>query len=139
MLQGLTVERELKQNDLAKWASGERAAKPKVDEVLVWANFLPAWFFFGLKWFIIFGAFYKLQNDLALEDKVLDDKIIQLVWIQFIAFSLFGLVQSVQVYGWTAKKGNFAQAPFVQFEKTFIVLSFLAKAALGFSVARILT
>ncbi len=139
MLQGLTVERELKQNDLAKWAANDVKVKPKVDNILIWANFAPAWFFFGLKWFIIFGAFNKLQSDLEKEGKTLDSKIIQLVWIQFIAFSLFGVIQSFQVYGWATKRGNFAQVPYVEFEKAYIILSLVAKAALGFSVARILT
>ena len=137
MLQGLTVERELKQNELALWSQGH-GSKPEIDQVLVWANFAPAWLFFGLKWFIIFGAFFKLKADLEDEGKTLDPKITQLVWIQFIAFSLFGVIQTIQVYGWSTKRGNFSQVPYIQFEKAYIFLSLVAKAALGISVARLL-
>jgi hypothetical protein len=138
MLQGLTVERELHQNEIAKWAAG-RGERPEIDPVLVWFNFGPAWFFFALKWFLIWTAFLKLQSDLKAEGKPLDPKITQLVSIQFVAFSLFGLVQSVQVLGWaSSKRGHWAQVRYENYEKAYISLSLLAKAALGISVARLL-
>lgn len=139
MLQGLTVERELKQNELAKWSRGRSSKKPDVDSVLIWANFAPAWFFFGIKWYIIWSAYLKLRSDLKSAGKEIDPKITQLVLIQFIAFSLFGVVQSIQVYGWTAPRGNWSsRQTYETFEKMYISLSFLAKAALGISVARLL-
>ena len=139
MLQGLTVERELKQNQLELWATGQSPYKPDVDAVLIWANFAPAWFFFGIKWFIIFNAYLKLRNDLKNDGKTIDPKITQLVITQFIAFSLFGVVQSVQIYGWTTQKGNWSsRQAYITFEKMYIGLSFVAKAALGLSVARLL-
>jgi hypothetical protein len=140
MLQGLTVERELKQNALAKWSSGQSSKKPDIDAVLVVANFVPAWFFFGIKWYIIWSAYLKLRSDLKDASKTIDPKITDLVLIQFIAFSLFGIVQSIQVYGWTASRGNWSsRQSYETFEKMYISLSFLAKAALGISVARLLS
>ena len=139
MLQGLTVERELKQNQLAAYSAG-LAPRPNVDNVLIWANFAPAWFFFGIKWFIIFNAYLKLKNDLKNESpsKTIDPKITQLVVSQFILFSLFGVVQSVQIYGWAFKGSWSSRQAYITFEKMYIGLSFVAKAALGLSVARLL-
>lgn len=139
MLQGLTVERELHQNELSRWNNCKISKKPYVDEVLIWANFAPAWLFFGLKWFIIWNAYFQLRNDLKVNNKTIDRKITDLVVVQFIGFTLFGIVQSAQVYGWTAARGNtFGRQTYVTYEKAYIVLSFLAKAALGLSVARLL-
>lgn len=137
MLQGLTVEREIHQNALAAWASFQ-APKPDIDPVLVWANFLPAWFFFGLKWFIIFHAYNVLKKQLKEEGKTIDPKITQLVFIQFACFSVFGIIQTCQIYGWWTKtRGHWSQGRFIMYEKAYIVMSFLAKALLGFSVARL--
>ena len=138
MFQGLTTERALHQNAIAKWAEGLRA-KPKDDAIIIWANFAPAWLFFALKWFIILNAFFVLDSELKDAGKAIDPRITQLVWIQFVGFSLFGVVQSIQVYGWAGPYKNFAQVPYVAYEKAYIVLSFLAKAALGISVARLLS
>jgi len=139
MFQGLTTERALHQNAIAAYASGERKTRPNDDAVIVWANFAPAWLFFALKWFIILNAFFVLETELKAAGKHIDPRITQLVWIQFVAFSLFGLVQSVQVYGWIGPTGNFAQTRYEAYEKAYIVLSFVAKAALGISVARLLS
>lgn len=140
MLQGLTVERELKQNLLSSWStSSGQKEKPYVDSVLIWANFAPAWFFFGIKWFIIFNAYLKLRSDLKKQNLTIDPKITQLVVSQFIAFSLFGVVQSIQIYSWTAPRGSWSsRQAYITFEKMYIGLSFVAKAALGLSVARLL-
>jgi hypothetical protein len=131
MLQGLTVERELHQNDLAK-------GKPvQIDPALVWFNFLPAWFFFGLKWYIIWSAYFQLQSDLKAEGKTLDSRIQRLVTIQFIGFTCFGIIQSAQVSGWS-NKTRFRKYTYEAYEKAYIFLSFVVKAALGISVASLL-
>jgi hypothetical protein len=138
MFQGLTTERALHQNAIAKYSEGLRG-KPKDDAIIVWANFLPAWLFFGLKWFIILNAYFVLDNELKAAGKAIDPRITQLVWIQFVGFSLFGIVQTVQVYGWVGPYRNFAATTYDYYEKAYIVLSFVAKAALGISVARLLS
>lgn len=140
MLQGLTVERELQQNATAAWASGAVSKRPTVDPVLVWFNFAPAWFFFALKWYIIWNAYLILKQDLDAAGRPLDPRITELVTIQFVGFTLFGVIQSFQVYGWvTNTRGHWTQAPYIGYEKAYIVLSLVVKAALGLSVARLLS
>ena len=140
MFQGLTVERELKQNALARWSNGDTSKKPDVDHILVWANFAPAWFFFGIKWYIIWSAYLKLRSELKEAGKPISSKITDLVLIQFVAFALFGVIQTIQVLGWNGPRGNWSsRQPYETFEKLYISLSFLAKAALGISVAGLLS
>lgn len=131
MLQGLTVERELHQNALAK------GKQPSIDPVLIWFNFAPAWLFFGIKWYIIWSAYFQLQSDLKADGKVLDSRIQRLVTIQFIGFTLFGLLQTLQVSGWS-NKTRFRTLRYESYEKAYIGLSFVVKAALGLSVASLL-
>jgi hypothetical protein len=139
MLQGLTVERELHQNELASWSSGRSKSRPTVDPYLVWFNFFPAWFFFALKWYIIWNSYATLKADLEAAGQPLDPRITDLVWIQFVAFVSFGVVQAVQVYSWQRREpGHWSQASYVAYEKAYIALSFVAKFALGLSVARLL-
>jgi len=137
MFQGLTTERALHQNAIWDYSKGLRNA-PKDDAIIVWANFAPAWLFFALKWFIILNAYFVLDTELKAAGKAIDPRITQLVWIQFVGFSLFGIVQTVQIYGWIGPYRNFAATSYVAYEKAYIVLSFLAKVALGISVARLL-
>jgi hypothetical protein len=138
MFQGFTIERELLQNDLARWSTGKLSTKPKEDIVVVMANLAPAWILFALKWFIIVNAWIILRQELEADDKTLDSRVTALVFTQLVGFTLFGVVQTLQVIGWTQKRGSSLQAPYMQFEKAYIVLSFVAKCALGFSVARLL-
>jgi hypothetical protein len=142
MLQGLTVEREIQQNTFADWTrKGSKNDKPDIDPVMVWSNFAPAWFFFALKWYIIFNAYLQLKRELKEQNKDLDPRISQLVLIQFVAFTLFGIVQTAQVYSWVSisSSSKKPKAPYyITYEKAYIALSFVAKAALGISVARLL-
>lgn len=131
MLQGLTVERELHQNALAA------GKKLDVDPILIWFNFLPAWLFFGLKWYIIWSAYFQLQSDLKDDGKVLDSRIQRLVTTQFIGFALFGVLQTLQVSGWS-NHTRFSTYRYAVYEKAYILLSFVVKAALGISVASLL-
>ena len=139
MLQGLTVERELHQNALASWASRKTQQKPNIDAVLVWANFIPAWIFFGIKWYIIWNAYFELKRQLENDGKTIDKRITELVFIQFLGFTAFGIIQSVQVYSWVySGRGHWTQSFYINYEKAYIALSFIVKAALGISVARLL-
>ena len=131
MLQGLTIERELHQNRLAA------GKKLNVDPILIWFNFLPAWFFFGLKWYIIWSAYFQMSSDLKAEGKELDSRIQRLVWTQFVGFSLFGVLQTLQVSGWS-NNTRFKTYRYEVYEKAYIALSFVVKAALGVSVASLL-
>lgn len=139
MLQGLTVERELHQNELAMWASRKTEIKPATDSVLVWANFIPAWIFFAIKWYIIWNAYFELKKQLESEGKIIDKRITELVLVQFVGFATFGIVQSIQVYSWIySGRGHWTQSYYINYEKGYIALSFIVKAALGISVSRLL-
>ena len=127
MSQGFTIEREIHQGSNYKDA----------DAVLVWANVLPAWLLYGVKWFIIFNALRKLQK--AHKDQLgtkLDSKVTFLVMSQFIFFTLFGVVNAVQVYRWYKKIG--ANDTYLVYEKAYIWLSLIAKVGLGLSVGNVL-
>lgn len=131
MFQGFTTEREIHQNALAA------GKKTGTDSSILWGNFIPAWAFFALKWYIIFNAYATLKSDLGAAGITLQASITQLVFIQFVAFSLFGVVQSIQVYGW-ARPSAPRYWRFETYEKMYIALSFVAKIALGLSVANLL-
>ena len=114
MFQGYTNEREIHQNMLSKDFDATN-----VDPYIVWGNFIPAWLLYGIKWYIIFSALFSLQTDVKQQTgQDLNGKVTLLVWLQFIFFSLFGVVQSVQVYMW-AKRIQPAVS-YIPFETAYI-------------------
>lgn len=130
MFQGYTTERELNQNALSMDFSGT-----KIDPYIVWGNFLPAWLLYGIKWYIIFDALITLQDDVKQQTNgYLNGKVSWLVILQFIFFTCFGIVQSVQIYFWIRKK----PITYFPFEVAYIWLSLIAKVGLGLSVANLL-
>lgn len=132
MFQGFTIEREIHQNLLIK-----DFAAAKVDAILVWGNVAPAWILYALKWYLIFNALTSLQKDVKNQTGTdLNGKITWLVWLQFVFFTLFGVVNAVQVYLWAVKSPN--NVPYIQFEIAYIWLSLIAKVGLGLSVANLL-
>jgi hypothetical protein len=132
MFQGYTNEREIHQNGLA-----ENIYKTIVDPYIVWGNFIPAWLLYGIKWYIIFNALIALQDDIKQQTNgYLNGKVTWLVLLQFIFFSLFGLVQSYQVYLWATKTSP--TLTYYSFEIMYIWLSLIAKVGLGLSVANLL-
>ena len=139
MFQGYTNERELMQNALAAWGAG-RGALPPVDKYIVILNFLPAWLFFVIKWYILYNAFSALKNDLQAAGKPLDPQVIAMFYTQLIGFALFGVLQSKQVADWwrAVHSKPFPIWTYATYEKLYIVLSLIVKVALGVSVALIL-
>jgi hypothetical protein len=132
MFQGYTTEREIHQNLVAKDFSAAR-----VDPYIVWGNFVPAWLLYAIKWYLIFNALVSLQRDVKTQTSgYLSGKVTWLVVSQFIFFSLFGVVQSVQVYLWARKVQP--SVPYVNFEVAYVWLSLIAKVGLGLSVANLL-
>ena len=139
MFQGYTTERELMQNSLAAWGNG--AELPAIDPYIVVLNFLPAWLFFFIKWYILFNAFNALQKDLREAGKPLDPMVSTMFYTQLVGFALFGIVQSRQVWEWWRAVHASARFPvwgYISYEKVYIALSFIVKLALGVSVALIL-
>ena len=140
MLQGLTTERELHQN----LDAGIDTSSPEIgraDPIIVWANFAPAWILYAVKWYIIFNALLTLQRDVKDQlGRKLNPRVTELVILQFVFFTMFGLVQTQQVWAWFVRgKGRGGKAAqFIQYEKAYIALSLIAKVALGVSVARVL-
>ena len=140
MFQGYTNERELMQNALAAWGSGA-GSLPPIDKYIVILNFLPAWLFFVLKWYILYNAYSALKNDLQTAGKPLDPNVIAMFWTQLAGFTSFGVLQSKQVLDWW--KATHSSKPFpiweyATYEKLYILLSLVVKVALGISVALIL-
>ena len=132
MFQGYTTEREIHQNLLAKSFSDA-----KVDPYIVWGNFLPAWLLYAIKWYLIFNALVTLQRDVKQQTSgYLNGKVTWLVWLQFLFFTMFGVIQSVQVYLWARKVQP--SITYVDFEVAYVWLSLLAKVGLGLSVANLL-
>lgn len=132
MFQGYTTERELHQNMLAK-----SFASAKVDPLIVWGNFVPAWLLYAIKWYLIFNALTSLQKDVKQQTAgYLNGKVTWLVLLQFAFFTMFGVVQTVQVVLW-AKKIQ-PSIPYVKFEVAYVWLSLFAKVGLGLSVANLL-
>jgi hypothetical protein len=133
MFQGYTNEREIHQNLLAM-----DFKSAIVDPYIVWGNFLPAWLLYGIKWYIIFNALDALQNDVKNQTAgYLNGKVTWLVMLQFIFFTSFGVVQTVQVLMWA--RGIQPALTYYPFEVAYIWLSLIAKVGLGLSVANLLT
>jgi hypothetical protein len=132
MFQGYTNERELHQNALAT-----DFGNTKVDGLIVWGNFLPAWLLYAIKWYIILSALITLQQDIQQQTgQHLNGKVTWLVWLQFIFFSMFGIVQSIQVDMWARKVQP--TVTYFHFEVAYVWLSLIAKVGLGLSVANLL-
>lgn len=134
MINGFTTERELRQNELHRWSIG-KGHKPEVDPFIVASNLVPAWFLFGVKWYIILSNYSKLVKEAKDAGKPLDPSVTFMVFSQLFFFALFGIIQTYQVYRWTTSKKGREEPAFIQYEKAYIVLSAVAKLFLAGTVA----
>ena len=135
MINGLTAERALHQNELANWSRGLQDFKPPVDNTIILSNFIPAWFLFFVKWYIILGNYSKLVKQAKEQNKPIDPSVTFMVFSQLGFFSLFGIIQSYQVFRFYRAKKGFFEPYFISYEKAYIVLSATAKFALAATVA----
>lgn len=134
MLSGFTTERALKQNALHDWSLSPSLAKPAIDAPIVLSNVFPAWILYGVHWYIILSNYSRLAKDAREQGRPLDKSVTFMVYSQLVFFSLFGIIQSYQVYRWISSREGRAEPSFAQYEKSYIVLSAVAKLALGGTV-----
>lgn len=135
MINGLTSEKELQQNAIADWSRGITTQKPKIDSLIILSNFVPAWGLYFVKWYIILSNYTKIVREAKAEGKSLDSSVTFMVYSQFAFFSLFGVIQSYQVYRWFFATPNNPEAYFISYEKAYIVLSAVTKLVLALTVA----
>jgi hypothetical protein len=135
MINGFTTERALQQNALHFWSEHNKSLKPKIDKEIVLSNLLPAWGLFGVKWFIILSNYSKLSKEAKDAGEPLDASVSFMVFSQLFFFSLFGVIQTYQVYRFfTLRKGRI-EPSYMSYEKAYIVLSTFTKLLLGITVA----
>jgi hypothetical protein len=134
MLSGLTNERALQQNALHLWSLSPSTPKPYVDPFIVFSNLIPAWFLFGIKWYVILSNYSKLQKEAKDSSRPLDGSVGFMVFSQLFFFSLFGVIQTYQSYRWATLKVGRIEPPYIAYEKAYIVLSAVTKLALAGTV-----
>ena len=134
MLQGYSVEGLLHQNELHDWSIGKLKSKPIVEAAVLWSNFLPAWGLFFVKWYIILSNFTKISNEAKADGHPVDSSVSIMVYSQVIFFSLFGVIQTYQVYRWSTAKVGRVEWSYIEYEKAYLILSMITKLALAGTV-----
>ena len=134
MLNGFTAERALQQNALHTWSMGSGEPKPAIDAPIVLSNLFPAWVLYGVHWYIILSNYSRLAKAAREADQPLDSSVSFMVYSQLVFFSLFGVIQSYQVYRWITSHEGRAEPSFADYEKAYIILSAVAKLMLAGTV-----
>jgi hypothetical protein len=134
MINGFTTERALQQNAIHRW-SIQRGPKPHVDSDIVLSNLIPAWALFGVHWYIILSNYSKLAKEAKAAGKAIDSSVTFMVYSQLLFFSLFGTIQTFQVYRWFTARAGRSEPEYVAYEKAYIVLSAVTKLLLAGTVA----
>lgn len=135
MINGFTNERALHQNELHRWSENTRTVKPTIDKEIILSNLIPAWALFGVHWYIILSNYVKLSKEAKEANKPLDSSVTFMVFSQLIFFSLFGVIQTYQVYRFfTLRKGRI-EPTYMIYEKAYIILSTFTKLLLAATVA----
>jgi len=133
MINGFTTEKELQQNAIHNWSIG-RGEKPDHDSAIIWSNFGPAWALFFVQWYIILSNYVKLAKEAEDAGRPIEGGVKFTVKTQLIFFSLFGVIQTYQVYRWSTSKLGRVEPTFMIYEKSYIILSAVTKLALAASV-----
>ena len=138
MINGFTNERALQQNELHKWSVEAKlnpgTPKPKVDAFIVLSNFIPAWALFFVHWYVILSNYSKLSKEAREAGEDLDPSVGFMVYSQLFFFSLFGVIQTYQVFRWGTLKPGRLEPSYIVYEKVYIVLSAIAKLFLAGTV-----
>lgn len=134
MINGFTTERALKQNELHMW-SLQGGMKPDIDASIILSNIIPAWSLFFVKWYIILSNYTKLSREAKEQNKPVDSSVSFMVYSQLIFFSLFGVIQTYQVYRFFTSHEGRIEPAFIDYEKAYIILSTVTKLALAGTVA----
>lgn len=135
MVNGFTNERALQQNALHTWSLDPRPElKPRVDKFIVWSNLIPAWILFFVHWYVILSNYSKLSKEAKDAGKQLDQSVGFMVYSQLFFFSMFGVVQTYQIYRWATQKEGRIEPSYIVYEKVYIVLSAVTKLVLAGTV-----
>ena len=134
MINGFTTERALRQNELHKWSLNPKSPRPAIDAEIVLSNLLPGWFLYGVHWYIILSNYSKLVKEAKDADQPFDKSVTFMVYSQLGFFSLFGVIQTFQVYRWWTSHAGRKEPAFIEYEKAYIALSAIAKLALAATV-----
>jgi hypothetical protein len=136
MINGFTTERALQQNNVHAWSlDPKHVVKPSIDSDIVYSNLIPAWFLYGVHWYIILSNYSKLAKEAKVAGKPLDTSVSFMVFSQLVFFSLFGAIQSFQAYRWFTSSSSRTEPSFASYEKSYIFLSAFTKLALAGTVA----
>jgi hypothetical protein len=135
MISGLTTERELHQNAISNWSMNPTMKKPSIDNLIIYSNLIPAWFLFGVKWYIILSNYSKILKKAKEDGKPIDSSVQFMVFSQLGFFALFGIIQTYQVGRWFTIRPGRLEPSFIVYEKAYIVLSAVTKLALAATVA----
>lgn len=134
MINGFTTERELNQNVIHEWSLQPTMKKPDIDPYIILSNLIPAWFLFATNWYIILSNYYKLSEEAKAAGKPFDTSVNFMVYSQLGFFTLFGLIQTYQVYRWYTLKRGRIEPSFIAYEKAYIILSAITKLLLAITV-----
>lgn len=135
MINGFTTEKEIHQNDLHKWSLNPRQVKkPDIDHLIVLSNFIPGWFLYGVHWYIILSNYAKIAKEAKEAGKPIDASVTFMVYSQLAFFSLFGVIQTYQVYRWFTSRAGREEPAFIGYEKVYIALSAITKLVLAATV-----
>jgi hypothetical protein len=136
MISGFTTERSLMQNAVHAWSLKPRTiTRPPIDEAIVYSNIIPSWLLYGVNWYVILSNYSKLSSEAKAAGKPLDASVSFMVYSQLVFFSLFGVIQTYQVYRFATLKATRKEPNFIAYEKAYIILSALAKFFLAGTVA----
>lgn len=135
MINGFTTERALSQNSLSQWSRSPSGSKPKVDAEIVFSNLIPAWILFGVHWYVILSNYTKIIEESKIAGKTIDPSVSFMVFSQLIFFSLFGVIQTIQVLRWFTAYAGRVEPDFWVYEKSYIALSAVTKLLLAGTVA----
>jgi hypothetical protein len=150
-LQGLIVERSLRQNERWRYYSRHPLGRagPQVDGAVVLTATVSAWLLLGVTWYTILDSFFKILGDAqAIADAApagdpqfkIPSFLYAVGFSQLAFFTLFGTLQGGQVRELLRERSHVAAGrpvsvtPFVNFEQRYIALSFLSKFVLASTV-----
>jgi hypothetical protein len=134
MINGFTNERALQQNELHQWSLRPELPKPKVDAFIILSNLIPGWALFGVHWYVILSNYAKLSKEAKDAGRPFDNSVSFMVYSQLLFFSLFGVIQTYQVYRWATLKAGRIEPSYIFYEKIYIVLSAVTKLVLAGTV-----
>ena len=138
MISGFTNERALEQNNLSKWSNNvlrnPKEIQPVVDSEIIWSNLIPAWSLYFVHWYIILSNYSKLSKEAKDAGHPVDPAVSFMVYSQLIFFSMFGIIQTYQIWRWLTARPGRIEPNYIIYEKAYIILSAVTKLFLASTV-----